>query len=207
MHAQTTSASLLGRLQACPTDGPAWELFVARYGPQVLAWCRHWRLQDADAQDVAQAVLLRLSSKLRTFRYDPARSFRAYVKTLARYAWRDWVEHGRRSLAVGSGDSQVGDALRSVEAGDDLATRMAEEFDRELFEAAALRVQLRVEPQTWNAFQLTAVDGLAAADAAARLAMGVAAVFKAKSRVQAMLRDEIRRLDSNETDGDQASLG
>jgi RNA polymerase sigma-70 factor (ECF subfamily) len=207
MHAQTTSASLLGRLHASPTDSAAWEHFVARYDPQVLAWCRHWRLQEADAHDVAQAVLLRLSSKLRTFEYDPARSFRAYLKTLARYAWRDWVEQRRRSLAVGSGDSRVGDALHSVEAGDDLAARLAHQFDREMFEAAALRVQLRVEPQTWSAFQLTAIDGLAAADAAARLAMGVAAVFKAKSRVQAMLREEIRRLDSNETGVGEASAG
>jgi RNA polymerase sigma-70 factor (ECF subfamily) len=76
-----------------------------------------------------------------------------------------------------------------------------------MFEAAALRVQLRVEPQTWSAFQLTAIDGLSAAEAAARLSMGVATVFKAKSRVQAMLRDEIRRLDSDETGGSEASAG
>ena len=207
MHTHTTSASLLGRLQACPDDGAAWELFAARYGPQVLAWCRHWRLQPADAEDVAQAVLLRLFAKLRTFHYDPARSFRAYVKTLARYAWRDYVEQGRRSLAVGSGDSQVADALHSIEAGDDLAARIADEFDRELFEAAALRIQLRVEPRTWNAFQLTAIDGLSAADAAQRLTMTVTAVFKAKSRVQAMLRDEIRRLDISDTNPGQASTG
>ena len=38
----------------------------------LVAWGRHWGLQEADAQDVAQMVLLRLAVKLRQFVYDPA---------------------------------------------------------------------------------------------------------------------------------------
>ena len=33
---------------------------------------------------------------MRTFHYDPAKSFRAYLKTLARYAWCDFLEASRR---------------------------------------------------------------------------------------------------------------
>src|SRR5262245_36485665 len=86
-----TSASLLTRLREEQTNQTAWADFVRRYGPLILGWCRHWKLQESDAQDVTQVVLAKLVEKMRTFQYDPARSFRAYLKTLARYAWCDFL--------------------------------------------------------------------------------------------------------------------
>jgi RNA polymerase sigma-70 factor (ECF subfamily) len=189
-----TSASLLARLRQQAIDQAAWADFVRRYGPLVLGWCRHWRLQEADAQDVTQAVLARLVEKMRTFQYDPARSFRAYLKTLARYAWCDFVETCKQP-GGGSGDSAEWQALQAAEAGDDLVGRLAREFDQELLAEARVRVQQRVEPHTWEAFHLTAVGGLSGADAAVKLGLKVATVFKAKSKVQKMLQEEIIRLE------------
>jgi hypothetical protein len=39
-HPSTTDVTLLGRLRDDPTDQAAWGDFVARYGPQILRWCR-----------------------------------------------------------------------------------------------------------------------------------------------------------------------
>src|SRR5262245_39886831 len=105
-----TSPTLLGRLRQSPTDQAAWEEFVERYGPRIYGWCRHWGLQGADADDVAQDVLLRLAEKMRTFRYDPAGSFRGWLKTLTHHAWYDFVQRRRRA-GCGSGDSQTLDRL------------------------------------------------------------------------------------------------
>jgi RNA polymerase sigma-70 factor (ECF subfamily) len=192
--ALVTSASLLARLRESRTDQAAWAEFVRRYGPLVYRWCRHWRLQESDAQDVTQAVLVKLAGKMREFSYDPARSFRAYLKTLARYAWCDFLEACRKP-GGGSGDTEVLRALEAVEAGDDLVQRLDKEFDQELLAEARERVQGRVEAQSWEAFRLTAVEGLSGAETAQRLRLKVAAVFKAKSRVQQMLRDEVARLE------------
>jgi RNA polymerase sigma-70 factor (ECF subfamily) len=189
-----TSPTLLGRLRQEPTDQAAWGEFVRRYGPVVYCWCRRWRLQEADAEEVTQAVLVRLTDKMRTFAYDPARSFRAYLKTLARYAWCDFLEAGRQPGA-GSGGSGMLKLLETVEAGADLAQRLNEQFDQELLATAQAKVSQRVEPHTWEAFRLTALEGLAGAEAAARLGMKVATVYKAKSKVQKMLREEIARLE------------
>jgi RNA polymerase sigma factor (sigma-70 family) len=193
-----TSVSLLGRLCGNPADAAAWETFVSRYRPKILSWCRQWKLQDADAEDVTQNVLLMVSRQMRTFRYDPARSFRAWLKTIARRAWSDWVAAERRRTA-GSGDSNVRELLGTVEAGDDLARRLEEEYERELLDAAAARVRLRVEPRTWEAFDLLAREGLSGADVAARLGMKIGAVFVAKNRVQKMLRQEIAALESEDS--------
>lgn len=190
-----TSASLLARLGGGMTDPAAWDQFVRRYGPQVLAWCRRWELQTADAEDVCQDVLLRVAKQMRTFQYDPSRSFRAWLKTVSRAAWADWLEGGKRP-GRGSGDTGVWELLSSVEARDDLVTRVEAEFDRELLDVATARVRLRVEPATWEAFRLTAVEGLSAADAAARTGLKVATVFVAKGRVLKMLADEVAALES-----------
>jgi RNA polymerase sigma-70 factor (ECF subfamily) len=185
-----TSAGLLACLRQEPVDQEAWTLFVRRYGRQIYHWCRRWRLQEADAQDVTQNVLVKLAVKLRTFDYDPSRSFRAYLKALTNYAWRDLLA-SRKRPGAGSGDSQVREALEAVPARDDPARRLDEEGERAALEAAFGRVRRRVEPHTWDAFRLTALEGLSGAAAAERLRMKVATVFKARSKVQKMLKENI----------------
>jgi RNA polymerase sigma factor (sigma-70 family) len=189
-----TSATLLGRLRHDVSDLDAWTEFVSRYRPLIFNWCRHWKLQEADAQDVAQIVLAKLADKLRTFEYDPNRSFRAYVKTLARYAWCDVLASRQGPGAAGSGDSVVLELLDTFEAREDLQSRLADAFDREIMDEAIARVRLRVEPRTWEAFRLTTLEGLSGAQAAIRAGMEVAAVYKAKSKVHKMLKDEARRI-------------
>jgi RNA polymerase sigma-70 factor (ECF subfamily) len=196
--ASETRLSLLGRLQQqAPADAGAWQEFVAYYGPKIDAWGRHWGLQEADVADVTQAVLIKLATKMRTFVYQSGGSFRAWLKTLARHAWSDFLADRQRAGA-GSGDSAVALALLEVPARDDLEDRLAEAFDLEVLEMATCRVRQRVAATTWEAFRLTALDGLSAAEAAARLGMPVANVFKARSNVQKMLQEEVRRLEGSD---------
>lgn len=191
---QTTRVTLLARLRQVPTDQAAWGLFVEHYGRHIYRWCRQWKLQDADAEDVTQDVLARLARKLRAFAYDPARSFRGWLKTLAHHAWRDFVDSPRRAQAA-AGDSQSRELLGTLEAREDLIRKLQEAFDHELLEAAQVRTRLRVAPHTWEAFRLVAVEGLPVTEVAAMVHMQVAMVYVAKSKVQKMLREEIRKLE------------
>ena len=188
-----TSPSLLGHLRENPTDQEAWGRFVQRYGRKVYGWARRWGLQEADAEDVTQTVLAKLVVQMRTFAYDPAQSFRAWLKTLTHHAWYDFL-HSRRPDA-GTGGSAVLDVLDRVEARADLVGQLEQVFDGELLQAAMARVRLRVAPRTWEAFRLTALEGLSGAEAAQRLQMQVAAVYMAKRNVQKKLREESRRLE------------
>src|ERR1700730_17958938 len=85
-----TRITLLGRLRRDPTNQKAWNEFVDQYGPKIMGWCQKWNLQEADAQDVTQNVLLKLAEKLRDFTYDPSGSFRAWLKTVAQHACSDF---------------------------------------------------------------------------------------------------------------------
>jgi RNA polymerase sigma-70 factor (ECF subfamily) len=192
-----TSPTLLGRLGRVPTDQAAWGDFAARYGCKIYGWCRQWGLQEADAEDVTQQVLLKLAHKMRTFTYDPSKSFRAWLKTVTHHAWRDFVE-GRDRPGAGSGDTGVLEQLQTVQARDGLVSELGEEFSRDLLDEAMARVRLRVQPHTWQAFHLLAVEGRSGAEAAERLGMKVATVFVARSKVQKMLQEEVRKLEGQD---------
>jgi RNA polymerase sigma factor (sigma-70 family) len=52
-------------------DRQAWDALVERYAPLIWAICRRYRLADTDAQDVSQAIWLRLFEQLGNLR-EPA---------------------------------------------------------------------------------------------------------------------------------------
>jgi RNA polymerase sigma-70 factor (ECF subfamily) len=184
-----TEAGLLLRIRD-PQDKEAWEEFVAQYGPMIRAWCHHWFPRDTD--DMVQEVFTRLIPRLQSFEYDPRKGrFLGWLKTftqnlMARLKREQWPQ-------VDDGEESPLDLL---EAGEDLAARLAAEFDLELLEQAKRRVRERVHPHTWAAYLATAEQGRKPADVARELGMGVGAVFQAKYSMIAQLRHEIENLES-----------
>lgn len=189
-----TSPSLLARLREHPSDPSAWELFVARYQPRLLEWCRHWGLQDADCHDICQTVLLRLAAKLRVFAYDSTQSFRGWLYTLTRHAWADFVADLQKRVQP----ADPAAALQELAAREDLESRLKDLFDLELLEESLARVKARVEEKTWEAFRRTTLVGESATEVACVLNMPLASVFKAKSNVRKMVQDVVKSLESPE---------
>lgn len=184
-----TSPTLLGRLRAAPTDEAAWAEFVERYGRVIYDWCRRQRLQEADSEDVTQGVLTKLAVRMRTFRYDPAQSFRRWLWTVTRHAVADWCSSTPRSVALDDG------FLQRLAAPDELPDELSRAFDLELLDEAYARVRGQVLAKTWEAFRLTALDGVSGPDAARRLGMTVGSVYMARCNVQKRIREELKRLE------------
>jgi RNA polymerase sigma factor (sigma-70 family) len=193
--ADDTSVTLMMRLQKSPADQRVWDEFVDRYRPMIRSWCLRWGLQDSDAEDVVQEVLVKLVAAIRKLQYDPARSFRAWLKTVTQHALSDFLAGRRKDPGRTAGP--IDTIAESAEAKTDLEQRLEDAFDAELLELAMHRVKKRVKPSTWDAFQLTVVEGLSGAAAAAKLQIPVAHVFVAKNRVQKMLQEEARILKKN----------
>ena len=184
----TTRASLLLRL--CDSDDhEAWVEFVNLYEPVIYRSLLQRGLQDADARDVMQELLLAVSRSID--RWEPKKqrgSFRSWLRRVIRNLTVNWLkQRGRRAMPAGGDELQA--LLEAQPAADDPDTM---EFDRELqralYQRASSQVQTEVQQATWEAFWETAVVGTSAIDAAKKLGMSVAAVRVAKCRVLARLR-------------------
>lgn len=193
MAAFSTRGSLLGRLRHEPDSATAWEEFVRIYSPQVLRWCRSYGLQDDDAADICQDVLVRFWTQSATFRYDPSRRFRSYLRQILASALDHWSARTRLVKPVGGGDSET--LLDSLPARNDLAARIEEAYDTELLALALREVQPRVSPHTWRAFEMLAFEHRRGQEVADTLGISVDLAYSARSNVQKMVRETIQRLE------------
>jgi RNA polymerase sigma-70 factor (ECF subfamily) len=187
-----TRPSLLVRLRDV-RDAPAWAQFVQLYAPLIYGFARRQGLQDADAADLTQDVLQAVAGAVRGFDYDPARgSFRGWLFTVVRSRLSNFRRRCRAHPDVAGGDTDVQEKLASVPASEVDRCWWDQEHERRLFAWAAEQVRPAVEPATWSAFWGTAVEGRAAKEVAAALGLSAAAVYMARSRVLARLKDVIR---------------
>lgn len=178
-----TRLSLLTRL--CDRqDAGAWVEFCTVYEQAVYNIARRRGLQDADAREVSQEVLLAVSRRVHQF--DPSKQgrFRAWLTTIARNATVDQLrKNAARSRAAG--DEPTSQLI-------DQATLDSQLFDRESqqeqFRWAANEVRKQVSAQAWEAFWKTAVEGLPANKVASDLGMTVGALYVARSRVLAKIK-------------------
>jgi RNA polymerase sigma factor (sigma-70 family) len=194
-NSSETRPSLLARIRD-PGDRLGWSEFVDVYAPLIYGFARKSSLQDADAADLTQEVLRAVSRSIRGFVYDPTRGpFRGWLFTVVRNELRDMQAVRRRpGRAVGGTDAQhLLDTQPAPE--DDLAAQWDREHERRLFVWASSQVRGEVQESTWRAFWETAVRGKDAKETAVELGISVAAVYLAKSRVMARLREQIRRLE------------
>jgi RNA polymerase sigma-70 factor (ECF subfamily) len=193
MHeSRPTRPSLLLRIRE-PKDGEAWEEFAEIYGPLVRRFCVRRGLQETDAQDISQEVLLAVARAIPDFQYDPGRgTFRGWLFTVVRSKISNLVSNRARE-PQGSGRTSVHEALEAK--GDQgLETQWDEEHREWILSRSTEKVRGEFREATWQAFWRTAVLGEDAVEAARGLGMSVGAVYVARSRVLARIRGEVLRL-------------
>lgn len=189
-----TSLGLMSRLRQAQFDQEAWEDFLRRYHRVLLDWSRRWGVQQADAQDLAQEVLLQLVRQMREFEYDPSQSFRGWLKTVAFRTLSRQRKRTGRCLGVVCDGSVHARLVQSLEAREDLERELLRLADQELLQLAAEQVKRRVAPHTWQAFEMLAISGIGGKEIATRLGMTLSSVYVARHNVQKMLGEEVRRL-------------
>jgi len=194
-----TRASLLVRLRD-GDDADAWHEFVRLYAPVIYGFARKRGLQDADAADLMQDVLRSVSTTVHRLEYDPVRgTFRGWLFTVTRNKVFNFME-SRSRREQGSGDSRNQQRLEQhAESDGKLSAAWEADFQRALAARAMENVKGEFQAATWQAFLLTAVEGRTPAQAASQVGLSVGAIYVAKSRVIARLRQEIERLQGDES--------
>src|SRR5262249_45626669 len=149
-------------------------------------------LQDADAADLTQDVLRGVSGAIGRLDYDPERgSFRGWLFTLAYRRLHDFrLRQSRQEQASGQSATHV---LLEEHPAPDEEDGWNQEYRQRLFAWAADEVRCQVADKAWQAFWQTAVDGKSAKEVGQALGMTVAAVYLAKSRVMARLKELVRQ--------------
>lgn len=191
-----TRYSLLARL-ADADDGAAWQAFETIYQPAIYRYARSRNLQEADALEVVQEVMLAVHRAMDGWKpSNRAGSFRAWLAEAARRMTLQVIrQRDKRDRAAGG--AAVGGVL--AEAVAPAATTADEEDARRwLFFCAAASVEQEVQEATWRAFWLTAVDGRGAAAAAGELGMTVGNVYSAKCRVLDRIRRRVNELEQED---------
>jgi RNA polymerase sigma-70 factor (ECF subfamily) len=186
-----TRASLLLRLRDS-RDEAAWREFVELYAPLVYGYARRRGLQDADAADLCQDVLTAVAGSLRRLDYDATRgAFRNWLFTIVRRKLADWLEaNGKR--AQGSGDSAMVELLSQCPAPQGQESEWEQEWEARVFSWACEQVRCEVSYTTWHAFWCTGFQGQPGKQVAAELGLSVAAVYLARSRVLARLKELVQ---------------
>jgi RNA polymerase sigma factor (sigma-70 family) len=186
-----TRPSLLLRLRD-PRDGAAWGEFVRLYAPLVYGYARKQGLQDADAADLCQQVLGAVAGAVGRLDYDPGRgAFRNWLFTVVRRKLADW-RAAERNRVRGSGDTTTCQVLERCLAPPRLEADWEAEWKRQVFIQACEQVRRDVTDSTWQAFWRTAVDGQPGKRVAADLGLSVAAVYHARSRVLARIKELVK---------------
>jgi RNA polymerase sigma-70 factor (ECF subfamily) len=179
-----TSVSLLERLRR-PADQHAWARFVELYTPLMYSWARRVGLQEADAVDLVQDVFMLLVCKLPEFAYDEHKSFRAWLKTVTLNRWRQTL---RQPQTVPPQDPAQ---LADVAAPADSEMFWEAEYRQHVVRRALQVMQADFEPATWKACWEVVVNRRPAAEVAAELKLTAGAVYAARFRVLARLRQEL----------------
>ncbi len=192
-HAPDTKTSLILRLRD-RGDAAAWEEFAAMYEPVIYRVARRQGLQDADARETVQEVMLSVARAVSQWQPSPRAQFRTWLFRILRGKLIDHLRRRRRQ-PVATGRSSI--ALELAQQADPrqgLSAEIDREYRRELFRWAARGVRREVQPLTWEAFWRTSVDALPVAEAAEQLGLSVGAVYIARSRVLARLRTHVQAL-------------
>ncbi|MFO0820618.1 MAG: sigma-70 family RNA polymerase sigma factor [Pirellulales bacterium] len=191
MDTPDTRPSLLLRLRDA-RDQQAWNEFWRVYEPLVLRLVRRRGIQEADAREISQEVLVAVSRAIERYEADSTRgSFRGWLSTITRNLVVNFLIRQSRHPR-GSGDSILQSWLESVPAPSDEESQF---FDREeklqLFRWAAEHVRGEFHETTWTAFWETAVNGRSPTDIARQLDVAVGVVYVSRSRVMKRLRETI----------------
>jgi RNA polymerase sigma-70 factor, ECF subfamily len=178
----TTSISLLQRLRQ-PVDQDAWARFVSLYTPLLYFWAQRTGFTSNEADDLVQEVFTVLVQKLPQFDYDPQRTFRGWLRTVAVNKWRERMR--RRA------DPTVPYAAADLSANDP-AEKFWEDEYRAYLVRRALELMKADFPDGWQACWDVVVENKSPVEVAAQLGVTVGAVRAAKFRVLSRLREEFR---------------
>src|ERR1043166_105662 len=199
-----TRQSLITRLKNWD-DSEGWQSFFDTYWKLIYSVAVKSGLNEKDAEDIVQETVMSVARQMPGFRSNRAfGSFKTWLLVLAR---RRIVDHLRKqgraprnyspSRRTRTGASRIVEKLPDP-AGDPVAAIWEDEWQKNVLAAAIENVKGKVDAKQFQMFDCYAMRGWPVHEVAKNLQATVGKIYPAKSRVAALIRNEVRRLSANE---------
>ena len=184
----TTSKTLLDRIAA--GDEISWDEFYSRYCGIIRELAKFSGLDNAAADDICQQVMLQFFKQSKTFKFDPdVARFRTYF---GRIIQSKIASYYRKKTDEPTDEIEVEDEKRPTEE------LFLTEWRKMILKEAERELKNRVAPETFQAYELYAVQNRPVEKVAAYLDCSVNQVYQAKKRCFAMMREILLKM--NEQD-------
>jgi RNA polymerase sigma factor (sigma-70 family) len=161
--AGTTNPRLLNRLGDW-RDHEAWVDFVTRYDPVIRSISGRYRLGADSTEELCQRVWIDLAQRMRTYRYDPGKKFRGWLRRLCQSRAIDLLRKKKANAVEWLEDQPVASLTHDAVADIDVDECAVLERSRLLLHAEEVQntVRRRVSERTWQVFWNIAVEGQSA---------------------------------------------
>ena len=187
-----THPSLLRSLRGEGAE-ESWASFFERYAPAVLRAARFRGLDEHDADDIVQQVMLAIARHIGDFNYDRDRGrFRHWVRRIAESKIAD---HFRRRPPAVTGlplDERISDEPSVAEAWEAV---WEQEWRLQDLTYCLELIRGSVAPRTFEAFRMYVIEGASAAQTAATVGMSPHYVHVIRCHLLRRIKREIIRLE------------
>ena len=178
-----------------PADAEAWERFSLIYRPAVYRFARRRGMQDADAEDLSQQVMMSIARAIPDWVKDESRgTFRTWLARVARNAVINAVTRVKPDRPLGGSAGGLGNMPAPT---DELQQLIEEEHRRALFRWAAEEVRPEFQSATWDAFHMSTIDELPITEVAKKLNVSTGSVYAARSRIMRRLKTRLTELEAD----------
>ena len=196
-----TRYTLLSRLEDWD-DQDSWKVFFDTYWRLIYSVAIKSGLTETEAQDVVQETIISVAKDIHKFKRDRALgSFKGWLRNVTR--WRIADQLRKRTRAWSEDDSKTSDGAPRLEvseipdpAGDDTESVWEEEWQANLLGAALEKIKHSVQEEHYQIFDLYVIKQWPARKVARALGTNIGLVYLVKYRVSALLKKEVRRLES-----------
>lgn len=169
-------------------DG-AWLELDRVYRPMIFNWLVRYKVQDCDAEDIAQEVMAVVARRIGDFHHNGrVGAFRKWLRTITAHTGRKHLDKLNRQPTA-TGDSVFQEMLEQLESdASDISRDFNLQHDRFVLQDLLRQVSKQFQASTLEAFRLHAIEGLSASEVAEHLGVTPQVVYVAKARVLHGLR-------------------
>lgn len=195
MHDESRTDPELLRRARDTSDREAWNTLINKYHPKIKGWAKRCNIQnDADCDDLASDVMVKLVQYLPGFEYDPKKSFRAWLKKILSGCIADWVKKkikSPRSLEDTAGWDLLAN-LPEEECASSLLEAMIMDEDYLFLLAAKNSLRTEFAERVWKSWKLSKDEGLSGKEVSQELGISVGQVYNNVNQVQNAITELIR---------------